>query len=359
LEPWPAGRPRNEEHAVKIGLVGYQGSGKSTLFHWLTGVAPDPALAHTGQSAMAPIPDPRIEQLCKIYHPKKVTLAAIELVDTPGLSRTHEGNATRLAMIREAGCLVFVVAAFVGADAPAQMRSFDEDLLLADMEIVANRIHRVEDSLKKPLPRLEHQQLEHEHGTLKIVLAAMEAGRPLRESHMTEEQQKVTRSFRLLSEKPRLVIVNTADDEAQPERFTSLSTAEVPVMAVPAGLELELSKMTQQDRLEFEQEMGLTATDRDHLIRTLLAISGQMVFFTAGEKEVRTWLLRRGGTAVEAADGIHTDLARGFIRAEVMTVSDLVRLGNERDVKAQHLVRQEPKDYVVKDDDILFIRFSV
>ncbi len=99
---------------MKIGLVGYQGSGKSTLFHWLTGVAPDPALAHIGQSAMATIPEPRIEQLCEIYHPKKVTLASLELVDTPGLSRTHEGNAARLAMIREAGCLVFVVAAFDG-----------------------------------------------------------------------------------------------------------------------------------------------------------------------------------------------------------------------------------------------------
>ena len=91
----------------------------------------------------------------------------------------------------------------------------------------------------------------------------------------------------------------------------------------------------------------------------MLKISGQTIFFTAGEKEVRTWLLRQGGTALEAADGIHTDLARGFIRAEVMTVSDLVRLGSERDLKAQHLMRQEPKDYVVKDDDILFIRFSV
>jgi ribosome-binding ATPase len=344
---------------MKIGLVGYQGSGKSTLFQWLTGVAPDPALAHTGQSAMAPIPDPRVEKLCKIYSPKKVTLAAIELVDTPGLSRAHEGNAARMAMIREAGCLVFVVAGFAGTDPVADLRSFDEDLVLADMEIVANRIHRVEDSLKKPLPRLEHQQFEHEHTTLKIVLSAMESGKPLRESHMTEEQQKVTRAFRLLSEKPRLVIVNTADDESNPERFTALSTKEIPVTAVPAGLELELSKMSPADRREFEEEMGLVGTDRDHLIRTLLQISGQSIFFTAGEKEVRTWLLRQGGTALEAADGIHTDLARGFIRAEVMTVSDLVRLGSERDLKAQHLMRQEPKDYVVRDDDILFIRFSV
>jgi ribosome-binding ATPase len=344
---------------MKIGLVGYQGSGKSTLFHWLTGVAPDPALAHTGQSAMATIPEPRVEQLCKIYDPKKVTLAAIELVDTPGLSRAHEGNAARLAMIREAGCLVFVVAAFSNTDPLADLRSFDEDLVLADMEIVSNRIHRIEDSLKKPLPRPEHQLLEHEHTTLKIVLAAMESGKPLRESHMTEEQQKVTRAFRLLSEKPRLVIVNTADDESNPERFTSLSTPEAPVMAVPAGLELELSKMTPADREEFEREMGLVGTDRDHLIRTLLKISGQMIFFTAGEKEVRTWLLRQGGTALEAADGIHTDLARGFIRAEVMTVADLIRLGSERELKAQHLMRQEPKDYLIKDDDILFIRFSV
>lgn len=344
---------------MKIGLVGYQGSGKSTLFHWLTGVAPDPAQSHTGQSAMAPIPDPRVEQLCKIYSPKKVTLASIELVDTPGMSRTHEGNAARLGLLREAGCLVFVVAGFSGTDPLADMRSFDEDLLLADMEIVTNRIQRVEESLKKPLPRQEHQVLEHEHGTLKIVLAAMESGQPLRESHMTDEQQKVTRAFRLFSEKPRLVIVNTADDESKPERFTSLSKPESQVLAVPAGLELELSKMTAADRAEFEQEMGLVGTDRDHLIRSLLKISGQMTFFTAGEKEVRTWLLHQDGTALDAADGIHTDLARGFIRAEVMTVADLVRLGSEREVKAHHLVRQEPKDYVVKDDDILLIRFSV
>jgi ribosome-binding ATPase len=344
---------------MKIGLVGYQGSGKSTLFHWLTGVAPDPALTHTGQSAMATIPEPRVEQLCAIYHPKKVTLAAIELVDTPGLSRTHEGNAARMAMIREAGCLVFVVAGFAGTDAAVDLRSFDEDLILADMEIVSNRIARVEDQLKKPLPRPEHMQLEHEHGTLKIVLAALESGKPMRESHMTDEQQKVTRAFRLLSEKPRLVIVNTADDESHAERFTALSTPEMPVVAVPAGIELELSKMSAEDRAEFEREMNLVATDRDHLIRTLLRISGQMIFFTAGDKEVRTWLLRQGGTALEAADGIHTDLARGFIRAEVMTVADLVRVGSEREIKAQHLMRQEPKDYVVKDDDILFIRFSV
>ncbi len=344
---------------MKIGLVGYQGSGKSTFFEWLTGVAPDPAQAHAGQSAMAVIPEPRVEQLVAIYHPKKVSLASLEIADTPGLSRTHEGNAQRLATIREAGCLVHVVGAFGGSDPTADMRSFDEDLMLADLEIVTGRMGRIEEAVKKPIPRQEREKLEHERETLGLVLEALESGNPLRESHLNEEQQKVTRAFRLLSEKPRMVVVNTADDEEQPERFMTAATNDVSVMAIPIGLELELARMSPSDRAEFEEEMGLTGVDRDHVVRTLLQTSGQMLFFTAGEKEVRTWLLRRGATAVEAAEGIHTDLARGFIRAEVFTVADLVQHGSERELKAAGLVRQEPKDYVVQDDDVLFIRFSV
>jgi ribosome-binding ATPase YchF (GTP1/OBG family) len=344
---------------MKIGLVGYQGSGKSTLFEWLSCVASDPALSHTVQTAMATIPEPRLQQLAEVYHPKKVAPAALEIVDTPGLSRTHEGNAARLASIREAECLVLVVAAFDRADPATDLSSFDEDLLLADMEILTGRIKRIEETLKKPIPRTEQEQLRHDEETLKMVLAAMESGRPLREADLTDQQRKVTRAFRLLSEKPRIVIVNTADDEQDPARFTALATGEVPVMAIPAGLELELSKMSPEDRREFEQEMGLQSIDRDHVLRKLLEASGQTLFFTCSQKEVRCWLLRRGGTALEAAGNIHTDLARGFIRAEVMTCTDLVRLGSEREVKAQHLVRQEPKDYVVRDDDVLFIRFSV
>ncbi|MBN2579538.1 MAG: redox-regulated ATPase YchF [Pirellulales bacterium] len=343
---------------MKIGLVGYQGSGKSTLFHWLTGVAPDPA-ARAGQSGMAQIADPRLEQLHQVYHSKKITHAALEIVDTPGLNRKHEGNAARLAAIREADSLVFVVPAFGQYDPQADLRSFDEDLLLADMEIVTGRLGRIDESLKKPIPRQEHLQLEHDRHVLQMVLSAMESGKPLREAEMTDEQRKVTRAFRLFCEKPRLAIVNVADDEPDPKRFEAWSTPELPVIALPADLELELSQMSPEDRAEFEKEMGLVGADRDHILRRLLEVSGQTIFFTAGEKEVRMWLLRSGGTALEAADGIHSDLARGFIRAEVMTVDDLVRLGSEREVKAQHLMRQEPKDYVVKDNDILLIRFSV
>ncbi len=344
---------------MKIGLAGYRGSGKSTLFEWITGVAPDPSMTHSGQSAMAVVPEPRLDALREVYQAKKVTRASLEVVDTPGLSRTHEGNAARLATIREAGCLVLVAAAFDGSDPVDEFRCFVEDLTLADMQIVSNRIERVEESLRKPLPRQEHEQLVHEEDTLKVVLAAMEAGEPMGESDMSDEQLRVTRAFRLFSEKPRMVLVNTADDEENPDRYAQSAPEGVTVVPIPVGLEVELSRMTPEERAEFEEEMGVGGSDRDQLIRTLMDLSGQMLFFTAGPKEVRTWILPKGGTAVEAAGSIHTDMARGFIRAEVMTCSDLVRLGSEREVKAQHLVRQEPKDYVVQDDDILLMRFSV
>ncbi len=359
---------------MKIGIVGYQGSGKSTLFHWLTGVKPDPALAHVSQSAMAPIPDPRIEPLCGIYHPKKVTMAALEIVDTPGLSRTHEGNAARLALIREAGCLLLTVAGFGGADPLVDLRTFEEDLLLADLDIVASRVQRLEESLKKPRPKDQREQEEHELAALKIVQATLEAGKHAREAHLSEEQWKCTRSFRLLTEKPKMVLVNLADDDppdryppppganaaGSPESGTAGSaSASLAWATVPLRLEMDLAAMTPEERHAFEKEFGLERVDRDHVIRQIMTASGQMLYFTAGEKEVRSWILRINGSALESAENIHTDLARGFIRAEVMRCEDLLRLGSEREIKAHNLMRQEPKDYVVQDGDILHIKFSV
>jgi ribosome-binding ATPase YchF (GTP1/OBG family) len=187
----------------------------------------------------------------------------------------------------------------------------------------------------------------------------MEDGKPLRESQMSGEQLKATRSFRLLSEKPRLVIVNLADDDDQPERFSESLPKEIPVVSIPVGLELELAQLEPEERAEFEKEMGVGGADRDQLIRTIMDAAGQMLFFTTNKNEVRSWLLRKGGTALEAAGTVHTDMARGFIRAEVTSAGDLARLGSQREVKAQHLVHQESKDYVVQPDDVLLIRFSV
>jgi GTP-binding protein YchF len=341
---------------MKIGIVGYQGSGKSTLFQWITGEQADAALAHKSQVAMATVPEPRVELLCEVYHPKKVTLASLEIADTPGLSRDHEGSAQKLALIREAACLVVVVDAYSGADPLADLTSFEDDLLIADLDIVQGRVERLRESVKKPRPNRD-EQLKELHA-LEPLLATLESGSPLRNLQLTPEQQQAIRSFQLFTEKPRLVVFNTAEDQQDASKYQAAAGEDVPFEAVALAMQLELSAMAPEERQEFCREMGLEVRDRDQLIRKIMHASGQMLFFTAGDKEVRTWMIRQGGTALEAAAGIHTDLARGFIRAETMNCDDLVRLGSEREVKAHNLLRREHKDYVIQDGDVITIQHN-
>jgi len=341
---------------MKIGIVGYQGSGKSTLFQWLTETTADPAKAHTGQSAMASIPDDRVGQLCKVYEPKKITLASLEILDVPGLTRDHVGSATKLAMIREAGCIIIVVAGFGSSDPSADLQNFEDDLKIADLDIVAGRVKRLEESVKKPRPNRDEQIKELE--ALKPIYSRLDAGESLLDLELTPEQQRAVKSFQLLSQKPRFVIVNS-DDTGEAELKQKLTALVGNGGAVvPLSIQQELYEMPDDERALFCEEMELELFDRDELIRRIMAASRQMIFFTAGEKEVRTWLLPQESTAVEAAGGIHTDMAKGFIRAEVMRCSDLIELGSEREVKAQSLARQEPKDYVVQDGDVLFIKHN-
>jgi ribosome-binding ATPase len=254
--------------------------------------------------------------------------------------------------------LLLTVAAYGGADPITDLHTFEEDLLLADLEIVSGRVQRLEESLKKPRPKDQREQEENELAALKILLSALESGKHAREAQLTEEQWKFTRSFRLLTEKPKMVLVNLADDDPA-GKYPSPADISVAWATVPLRMEMDLAQMSPADRQEFEKELGLERVDRDHVIRQIMTASGQMLYFTAGEKEVRSWILRIGGTALEAAENIHTDLARGFIRAEVMACADLLRVGSEREIKAQGLMYQQPKDYVVKDGDILHIKFSV
>ena len=305
---------------------------------------------------MCVVPEARVADLCKIYTPKKITLASVEIVDTPGLSRDHEGSAQKLATIREAGCLLVVVQGFGGADPAADLQNFEDDLLIADLDIVSGRAERLRDALRKPRPNREEQQAELEG--LEPLLKELEEGRSLRSYKYTPEQKKATKSFQLFAEKPRMIIFNLADDETTFDRFAKLAPEGAQSVAFSFTLQNDLAAMAEDERATFCEEMGVKPFDRDQLIRDIMHASGQMLFFTAGEKEVRTWMIRQGGTALEAAHGIHSDLAKGFIRAETMTCADLVRLGSEREIKAAGLVRQEPKDYVIRDGDVINIKHN-
>lgn len=341
---------------MKIGIVGYQGSGKSILFRWLTGVEPDPSLVHTSQIAQATVVDPRVQPLCEIYSPKKITQAQITMVDTPGLSRDHEGAAGKLALIREVGAIVVVVAAFSGASAADDLRTFEEDLLIADLAIVTGRVEKLRESTKKPRPNRDKELAELQ--ALEPVLAELENGKSIRDIELNDEQTRYVKAFQLLTNKPRLVIVNVADDETNPDQHLQGLPSDTPAVAVSISLQMDLQQMSDEERRDFCEEMDVSSFDQNQLIQKIMDASGQMLFFTAGDKEVRTWILKKGGTAEEAAAGIHTDLARGFVRAETMTCDDLIRLGSEREVKAQNLMRKEHKDYVVQDGDILHILAS-
>jgi ribosome-binding ATPase YchF (GTP1/OBG family) len=343
---------------MKIGLVGYQGSGKSTVFELLTGTKADPAKAHAGQLGVAVVPDSRFERLVALFKPKKVSPARIDLFDTPGLDRKDQQvNPQRLGVIREAAALVQVVGCFAGADPVADVRSFQEDMVLADLQVVSNRIGRLQKDIAKPRP--DRDELRTELAALEPMAARLEEGSTLADMAFSELEDKASKSFSLLTRKRRLVVLNTADAAIDDRAVARLEAEGLRVVSAPAGLELEVQQLSPEDRETFAREMGLGEPCASKLLRAIFEVTGQITFYTTDEKEVRAWLLPQGGTALDAAGTIHSDLARGFIRAEIMQVEDLLRLGSERDVKAAGLQHVEGKDYVMREGDEIVVRFSV
>ncbi|HMB03731.1 MAG TPA: DUF933 domain-containing protein [Isosphaeraceae bacterium] len=337
---------------MRVGLVGFAGSGKSTVFQLLTGATPDPGKIHVGQVGIATLSDPRLDFLAAMHRPKKVTPATVELLDTPGLlPGTHGDNPQRLALIREGDALLVVLGAFAGGDPAADLAAFRDEILFADLGVVTNRVERLEASVKRPRPDREQQLKELE--VVERVRAALDAGQTVASLGLTDEQKKPMRSFGLLTDKPQVVLLNTIQgDEAPP----ALRAMEPDALAIDAKLELELSQLGPDDRAAFMADMGIAELARDRIIRRAYDAVGIITFFTAGEPEVRGWNLERGSNAVEAAGKIHTDLAKGFIRAEVTAYDDLARLGSMKEVKAKGLQRLEGKDYLVKDGDIVYFR---
>jgi len=343
---------------MKTGLVGFQGGGKSTVFELLTATAPDPAKAHTGQVGQALVADARFDGLVELYRPGKEVSARIELLDTPGLDRRQQDvNPQRLGVIREAQALVQVVGAFGGVDAVDEVARFSEELALADLQIVTNRVSRLE--IDAPKPRPDREELQAELEALRPMAEALETHLSLDGIEFTDLQQQLCRSFSLLTIKKRLVLINTADADSDDDSIAALEAAGHRVMVAAVGLELELEALEEADRIEMARELGLSGSCRNELLQAILQTADLITFYTCAEKEVHAWLLRRGSTAVDAADSIHSDLARGFIRAEVTPCDKLLELGSEKEVKAAGLWHVEGKDYVVQDGDELFIRSGV
>lgn len=347
---------------MKMGLVGFSGSGKSTVFKWLTGVEPDPSRVQQGQTGMAHVLDDRLAKMIAKFKPKKSRYAEVAFLDTPGLMLSErKDNSRRLGILREANGLVVILDGFSGADLAASLRQFRDELLYADLEIILNRIDKLGDKLKKRArPAKEIEIDEAEMATLRKIQAAMEAGQNPRTLGLVNEEEKLIRSFQLLTLKPELVFINLGDAAPAAGPPADLLALSPHPISAPVKLETELAELDEESRVAFMSDLGLTAFSRDRVIREIFYGMGRIVFFTVGEDECRSWAIDKGCPAVEAAGAIHTDLSKGFIRAEVVSYADFLAAGyEEKNAKASGTFRLESKEYHVQDGDIMHIRANV
>jgi GTP-binding protein YchF len=340
---------------MRVGIVGFAGSGKSTLFQLLTGTKPDPSKIHAGQVGVATLSDPRLDYLAALHKPKKVTPATVEFLDTPGLlAGSHADNPQRLALIREGDALLIVLNGFTGGDPATQLAAFRDEMLFADLGVVTSRVERLETSIKKARPDRELAQKELE--IVKRVQTTLEEGKSVATLLLSADDKKPLRSFGLLTDKPHVALLNTLQGQGISDPLRTLAPE---ALAIDAKLELELTQLEPDERAAFMADLGVTELGRDRIIRQAYDAVGIITYFTAGEPEVRGWNLERGSNAVEAAGKIHTDLAKGFIRAEVTAFDDLQQAGSVKEAKAKHLQRLEGKEYIVKDGDVIYFRSAV
>ncbi len=350
---------------MRVAIVGLPKSGKSTVFSAITGQEMDPYAPPEVRQGVVKVPDARLHYLTELCKPKKVIEATIEFVDLPGHS-LHDNKGRdewrkQLPTVRQAELLVAVIRDFENAAVPAYrdrinaQEDFETvwaELIFADLDAVSTRMDRLEKALKKPSPT--HDTEKHELGVLQRCREALEGDRPLSTVLHGEGERKVVASFAFLTEKPLVCVRNVSDDQAASAQPLSASHTAAS-LALSASIEAEIARLDPADRAAFLADLGLEAPAKDRLVRVCYTALGLISFLTMGPDEVRAWTVRKGSSAVDAAGKIHTDLARGFIRAETVAYDDLLAHKDMKGARAAGKVRKEGKGYVVQDGDIMNI----
>jgi GTP-binding protein YchF len=348
---------------MRLGLIGLQQSGRSTFFSALTG-ARGQLLGHRGPSAedriaTITVHDERVAFLSAHYSPKKTTYARLEylLPSDVGGGEPVKGERPVFTQVRVCDGLVHVVRNFQldGGQAPASEQDFrllEEELILADLAVVEKRIERIElDKKRGKRPEAEEESL------LKACKETLEQGQPLRGDEKLALEPAL-KGFTLLSAKPLLVVINNADeDEAPPSWQRKPVGAEI--LVVRGRLEMDIATMDPDEAQEFMVAYGLKASALDRVIAASFKLLNRICFFTVGEDEVRAWPIAAGTQAMQAAGSVHSDMQKGFIRAEVLSYGDFVRYGSFQEAKKVGRVRLEGKEYTVSDGDIINFRFNV
>ncbi len=345
---------------MRAGLVGYAQSGKTTLFNALTGLRRGGAGRSQVNLGAIKVPDPRVDALSAIFHPKKTTYAEMQFVDVPGPAGKGSGlDAEALRALAGVDAFCLVVRGFPAVDgAPAdperELRDFDAELVLHDLALVEKRLDRLRKEQHKGTA--EFHELERLH-------AQLDDGKPLRAMAWSDAEEKELVHFAFLSRRPLLVVVNVTEDAAAAPPPPGVEAAArergSEVLSLCAAVEAEIAELAPAEQPEFLASLGLSEPARARFIRAAYHLLDLVSFFTVGEDEVRAWPTRRGDRAPRAAGRIHSDLERGFIRAEVTHYEDFIALGSEGKARHEGKLRLEGKEYVVRDGDILNIRFAV
>jgi GTP-binding protein YchF len=359
---------------LRAGLIGFPGTGKTALFQLLTSArdAPRPGGKAEANVGVSRVPDERLDRLTAMFNPRKRVPATVEFADIAGTS--GRGGAQALldvAAFRNADALLHVVRMFRdpsvphpagGVDPARDVRTMEDELILADLGVVERRLERLERDLKKG----SGAELRKEQEVLTLCRAALEDGRPLRALTLAPDDQKRLRGFQFLSAKPLLLVLNldeadlpSADDAvrlAGLEAFvTGAATRAVPICA---KIELEIAQLDAADAKAFMQDLGLRESGLDRVIRASYDLLGYISFFTVGEDECRAWSIPRDTSAVLAAGEIHSDISRGFIRAEVVRYEALLERGTLAACRDRGELRLEGKEYVVLDGDVINFRHA-
>jgi len=343
---------------MKVGLIGHRGAGKTTIFNMLTGLQAQVGgfggreEVHLG---VIKVPDGRVDKLSEIFKPKKTTYAEIRFTDFPPQGEDNlKSNDALVAQMREVDAIALVLGDFVpDADPLKDLNNLLTEMTLADLTVVENRQARLKKEKARP----------QEEALLERCAKALENEESLRNLTFSNDEENLLSGFGFLSRKPLLVLFNQADEKAGQALAASyqeeLKRRGLEGLPLAGKMEMEIAQLDERDRAAFLRDIGVAAPARDRFIKASYGLLDLISFLTSGEDEVRAWTIPQGTVARKAAGKIHSDIERGFIRAEVIAFEDLIALGSEAKCKEAGKLRLEGKDYVVADGDIIHFRFAV